>query len=630
MSIRQEHEVVARRQWFQRIYWVPIAVFVMSLFSIGLLLWTNKINERQRMDFALADAVMEINISVASCHLWIEEGISGDTSMDIEKISGEIDSAISLTDALLKGGRSSHGLPLEWLEDPNLLKRAEEIYSLLTLFKTIALQRIQAAEMGRFSPDLYERFHAVFKEIHDKAKALEIVLETDQIRAQSRAKRLHWGILVAWTFIVVVSTAGLLSREARRQTAEKGLQKANEQLQAQTRELETFREHLMDLVEERTIKLITANRSLQQEITEREQAETSLRESETKCRILVDYLPQKIYLKGRNSVYVYCNDNFARDLNIKADEIAGKTDYDLFPREIAEKNVAEDNKIIKTWKPLNVEERYVKDGYEMVIHKFKMPIPNEIGGLNGIFGILWDVTERVRLEAIAEAVTMMNNIGYIFAGIGHEIGNPITSAEMTLNVLKKRIDTYSKETIEEHLERVLGEVSKVKYLLRTLKSYNMYETPMLQNVEIKPFMDKFLHLLADDFEKKGITLVSIFPPNAQRGYFDPRALQQVMLNIVSNAANAVEGRESPRIAIQVLKADNVIRINVTDNGCGISGEQQKRLFTPFFTTRPSGTGLGLVIAKKLLSRMDGAIEIKSRRDEGTRVEITIQEGRDER
>ena len=68
---------------------------------------------------------------------------------------------------------------------------------------------------------------------------------------------------------------------------------------------------------------------------------------------------------------------------------------------------------------------------------------------------------------------------------------------------------------------------------------------------------------------------------------------------------------------------------MTDNGCGISEEQQKRLFTPFFTTKSSGTGLGLVIAKKLLSRMGGAIEIKSRRDEGTSVEISIQEGRDE-
>ncbi len=621
--------MVVKREWFRRIYWVPIAVFIMSLFSIGLLLWTNEISERQRMDFDVSGAVSDIQTKIASSHIHVEEGISGDTSMDVEKISGEIDQAISLAEAILNGGESEHGMPLQPLKDSKLRRNMQDILSLLTLFKTIVLQRIQTGAMGRFNSDVYERFHAVFKEIHDKAKALEIVLETDQIRAQARAKRLFWGILVVWTSIVVLSTTGLLSREARRKATEKGLQKANEQLESQTEELKNFREHLMDLVEERTMELVNSNRSLQHEVTERKQAETSLKESENKCRILVDYLPQGIYLKNRNSVYVYCNDNFARDLNIKAGDIVGKTDYDLFPQEIAEKNRSEDREIIRSGKPLDIEERHVKDGQERVIEKFKMPTRNEIGGVNGILGILWDVTERVRLEAVAEAVSMTNNIGYIFAGIGHEIGNPINSAKMTLNVLKKKIDTYSQETIEEHLERALGEVSKVEYLLRTLKSFNMYETPMLQNVEMKPFMDKFLPLLTEDFEKKGITVESIFDPNAQRGYFDPRALQQVMLNIVSNAANAVEGRESSRIVIQVLKTENLIRINVTDNGCGIAEEQQKRVFTPFFTTRSSGTGLGLVIAKKLLSRMGGAIEIKSRRGEWTRVEISIQEGRDE-
>jgi PAS domain S-box-containing protein len=345
---------------------------------------------------------------------------------------------------------------------------------------------------------------------------------------------------------------------------------------------------------------------------------------------LVDYLPQKIYLKDQNSVYVYCNDNFAQDLDIKTFEIVGKTDYDLFPQEIADKNMDEDKKIIESGKPLDVEERHVEDGQEVVIHKFKMPTRNEITGVNGILGILWDVTERVRLEAVAEAANTMNNIGYIFAGIRHEIGNPINSAKITLSVLQKKIDTYSKETIEEYLERALGEISSVEYLLKTLKSFNMYETPELQNVEMKSFMDKFLSLLTDDFGKKGITIEAHFKPEAKWGYADPRALQQVMLNIMSNASDALENIKNPKITIKVSKTDNTISIQIMDNGCGISEEQQKRLFIPFFTTKASGTGLGLVIAKKLLSRMDGTMEIKSQRDVGTSVQMSIREGRDER
>lgn len=356
--------------------------------------------------------------------------------------------------------------------------------------------------------------------------------------------------------------------------------------------------------------------------------EQRLQESEMKCRILVDYLPQRIYLKDCDSIYIYCNDNFAKYMDITTDEIAGKSDYDLFPREIADRNRAEDKKIMESGKPIDVKERDIMDGQEVVIHKFKMPIQN--GGINGVLGILWDVTERARLESVAEAVTTMNNIGFIFAGIRHEIGNPINSTKMTLNVLRKKIDTYSKEMIEEYINRALGEISRVEYLLGTLKNFNMYEITEVQNVEMKTFMDKFLSLLTDDFREKGITIETVLIPEVQWGYVDPRALQQVMLNIMSNAADALNGRKSPMLIIQVSKVGSNIMIRVTDNGSGISEDHQKMLFTPFFTTKAFGTGLGLIIARKLLAGMNGTMEIKSQKDEGTTVEISIQEGKDDR
>jgi C4-dicarboxylate-specific signal transduction histidine kinase len=77
----------------------------------------------------------------------------------------------------------------------------------------------------------------------------------------------------------------------------------------------------------------------------------------------------------------------------------------------------------------------------------------------------------------------------------------------------------------------MGQISSVENLLKALKSFNMYETPELQNVEMKPFMDKFLSLLSDDFEKRGIAIQVLFQPEAQWAYADPRALQQIMLNI---------------------------------------------------------------------------------------------------
>ena len=413
-----------------------------------------------------------------------------------------------------------------------------------------------------------------FKKILKEAEALEVILEKKQDLSQARADRLCLSIFLAWIFIILCATAGLWNREARRKAAEEALEKTNSELQSRSEELRNHQKRLTELVEERTAELTGANRNLQQEIIERAEAEELLQATENKCRILVDYLPQKIFLKDEHSVYVHSNENFARDFNLKAAEIGGKTDFDLFPKDIAEKIRSEDQKVIESGKPVDSEERRDQDGQEVIIHFFKMPIRNEKGEITGILGFSWDVTERVRLESIAEAVTTMNNIGYIFEGVRHEIGNPIASAKMALNVLKTKIDVFSQETVKEYIERVLGEIAEVQYLLNTLKSFNMYEAIELRNVEIRSFMNKFLPLLTDGFEKaKGITIETIFDPNAQWVKVDPRALQQVLLNIMSNASDALEGRENPRIILQISKTGNIIRITVTDNGSGIPIEK---------------------------------------------------------
>lgn len=441
-----------------RWYWIPVISLILSILSIGVLFAIYRIGERERMYFELADALMDIQIIVTTSHLRVEEAITGYETVAIQEVKDVIDSAINLAEAILNGGKSEHGLMLQPLEDSKLRKEMEDIKLLLTKFKTLSLQRIQDPEAFAIGSTLYQDFHDVFKESENKAHALEMIAEENQIQAQAQRKSIFLGLLLAWIFIVSLYTIAIWNRGVRRNAAEEALQRANEQLQLQTDDLKKHKEHLKELVEERTAELTSANKTLQQEIMEREQTEQSLRISENKFRALVESLPQKIFLKNKESVYLYCNENFARYLNLRAWEIFGKTDYDLFPKEVAEKNIAEDQKILKSGTGMNSEENWVRDGQEAVIHKFKMPVRNEQGWGSGILGILSDITERVRLEAIVEAVTMMNNIGYIFAGVGHEIGNPINSAKMTLSVLKKRINTYSKETIEEYLERLGGDV----------------------------------------------------------------------------------------------------------------------------------------------------------------------------
>ncbi len=128
--------------------------------------------------------------------------------------------------------------------------------------------------------------------------------------------------------------------------------------------------------------------------THRKQKEKDLHASEAKYRTLLENLPQKVFLKDVNSVYASCNQNYARDLQIKPEEIKGKTDYDFFPRELAEKYRTDDKRIITTGKPESLEEKYIQSGKEVFVQTVKTIVRNEEGDPTGILGVFWDITER--------------------------------------------------------------------------------------------------------------------------------------------------------------------------------------------------------------------------------------------
>ncbi len=192
-----------------------------------------------------------------------------------------------------------------------------------------------------------------------------------------------------------------------------------------------------------------------------------------------------------------------------------------------------------------------------------------------------------------------------------------------MGLIKDKIDTFDKATIEQYVDRALTNSEKIAFLLRSLRSFNMYEKPELQVVEMANLLRQFLALVEEDFAKKGITIDTFV--EAERVYADPRALQQVLLNVFTNAADALTGRDDPKITVGVTRAGSMVRIRVRDNGCGIPEDRLKDLFKPFHTSKIHGNGLGLVIVKKMLTTMNSTISVTSRKDEGTSVEILIPE-----
>jgi|GEM_PF-1469862 len=133
-------------------------------------------------------------------------------------------------------------------------------------------------------------------------------------------------------------------------------------------------------------------------IEEYNETQEALRASENRYKTLVENLPQRIFLKDKDSTYVSCNQNYARDLRIKPDEIAGKTDYEFYPKELAEKYRADDKRIVESGKIEDIEERYIQNGQDLWVHTVKTPVKDEKGDIVGVLGIFWDITEHKQAE----------------------------------------------------------------------------------------------------------------------------------------------------------------------------------------------------------------------------------------
>ncbi|MDO8535636.1 MAG: PAS domain-containing protein [Candidatus Omnitrophota bacterium] len=156
--------------------------------------------------------------------------------------------------------------------------------------------------------------------------------------------------------------------------------------------------------------------TIMRDITERKRAE------EQQYRTLIENLPQKVYLKDRDSVYLSCNDNYAKDLKIRPEECIGKTDYDFFPTYLADKYRKDDKRVIESGKTENFEEEYVvikdflRGAERSVINTVKVPVRDKAGNVTGLFGLFWDITARKKAEETQDRIIKLINATPDFVG----------------------------------------------------------------------------------------------------------------------------------------------------------------------------------------------------------------------
>lgn len=219
----------------------------------------------------------------------------------------------------------------------------------------------------------------------------------------------------------------------------------------------------------------------------------------------------------------------------------------------------------------------------------------------------------------------LNALTLLAAGVAHEIGNPLNSLDIHLQLMERKLRKLSpkdRKSLTGHMHTARQEIQRLDTILKQFLHAVRPTTPRREPHDLNSLLSDTLRLLEPEIVSRGITVDLNLSENLPAALIDPGQFQQVFYNLLRNAYQAIGGGDGV-IGIRTGSTETDFIISISDNGTGISPEQMGSLFEPYHTTKSSGTGLGLLIVRRIIREHGGEIEIQSRPDEGSLILIRL-------
>jgi len=303
------------------------------------------------------------------------------------------------------------------------------------------------------------------------------------------------------------------------------------------------------------------------------------------------------------------------------DELLTMNVVDLVPEGKVDKFQAQVQTVLSgAWSHQRVRRRK-KDGTLIRIDLSMGPL--QLGGEKYLLSFCRDITEQLHAEEELQRANQMALVGQMSAGLAHEIKNPLAGIKTTLDVLADELVLQPAD--KELFARVSNEISRMEKLLKSLLNYGRPPQPQLDLVDMNRLLEATISNVEAAVRRNSefaICFVKEFAPELPRVEADSAQMQQVFLNILLNAVDAMETAGNITILTRREDEDRIL-IKVSDTGKGISEAALNKIFNPFFTTKSKGTGLGLSICKRLVEQHGGLIQVESQVESGTSFIITL-------
>jgi len=379
-------------------------------------------------------------------------------------------------------------------------------------------------------------------------------------------------------------------------------------------------------------------------ITERKQAEIELRNAHALLKSLIDSVPDLIFFKDHNSTYLGCNKAFAEFAGRDADDIVGKTDYDLFTHELAGFFREKDRQMLASGETKRNEEWVdYPDGRHVLLDTLKTPYRAPDGTVLGLIGVSRDITKRKKTEEEKEKLKAqllqaqkLEAIGTLAGGIAHDFNNILFAILGNADIAEIEIarNHYPKDELKEIKTAGIRARDLVKQILSFARKAKQEKTPLRPISIIKEVLKLLRSTLPTTIEIRQ----DLRDPEASI-IADPTQIHQLLMNLGANAGHAMMKNggvlEVGQSIINVdeefagnnpgLRTGPHLLLTISDTGEGITPETMEHIFEPFFTTKgkAEGTGMGLAVVHGIVTSLGGAVLVHSELGRGSSFEIYL-------
>jgi len=248
----------------------------------------------------------------------------------------------------------------------------------------------------------------------------------------------------------------------------------------------------------------------------------------------------------------------------------------------------------------------------------------ETGTLAQSFNTMVETLRETQEQLIQKE--KLASVGQLAAGVAHEINNPLGSILLYADILRKETPEDNQQQAED-LDMIIRETTRCKTIVNDLLNFSRQNEVLAQDTDLNALLEELAQEASKQELFEGIDLLCDLEPDLPTIQADPLQLRQVFLNLMNNAAEAMPHGGQLTLRTQKGQAKGFVTAEIQDTGVGISDENMKKLFTPFFTTKPigKGTGLGLAIIYGIVKMHRGQISVSSEEGQGTTFTITMRE-----